>query len=326
MQCPFPTKKNGYCNENLCTALPGRTYFISSQRARRVSFSQIARDLGRSASTITREDNCILRPTGYYAAFVAHSYATARRRSSRRGSNFPDHFWKRIRELIDEDFSPEQIFSQLQIEHIGVISIQSIYRFIKKDRSRGGALFKHMRIISKVRRKLYQSVDSRGVLRGKGHISTRPDYINDRSELGHWEVDTVMGKDRNQCILTLVERKSGANRLAKLNNRTTSNVNADLIQIVSKEPHLFKTITFDNGTEFHGYKKIEEATGIICYFANPHHPWERGSNENFNGSLRQYIPKGRSLSYIGSVKIFAISNKLNSKPRKRLGDPVKYFV
>lgn len=294
-------------------------YFISSQHARRISFAQIARDLGRSTSTITREYHCNLRPTGYYAAFVAHSYATARRRSSRRGSNFPDRFWNRIRELIDEDFSPEQIVSQLQIEHIGVISIQSIYRFIKMDRSQGGDLYKHMRIMPKVRRKLYRSLDSRGVLRGKRYISERPDYINDRSELGHWEGDTVMGKDRHQCLLTLVERKSGANRLVKLNNRTAANVNAALIQIISKEPHLFKTITFDNGSEFHRYQKLEEKTGIICYFANPHHPWERGSNENFNGLLRQYFPKGRSLSHIGHVKVLAISDKLNTRPRKRLG-------
>ena len=294
-------------------------YFISSQRARKISFAQIGRDLGRSTSTVTREYHNNLRPSGYYAAFVAHSYATARRRSSRRGSNFPDYFWKRIRELIYEDFSPEQIVSQLQIEKIGKISIQSIYRYILKDRAQGGDLYKHMRIMPKVRRKLYRSVDSRGVLRGKRYISERPDYIKDRSVLGHWEGDTVMGKDRHQCILTLVERKSRANRIAKLNNRTAVNTNAAIIEIISKEPHFFKSITFDNGTEFHGYKEIEEATGVICYFANPHHPWERGSNENFNGLLRQYFPKGRSLSYIGNTKVLAISEKLNSRPRKRLG-------
>jgi len=294
-------------------------YFISSQRARKVSFAQIGRDLGRSTSTVTREYHNNLRPSGHYAAFVAHSYAIARRRSARRGSRFPEYFWKRIRELLYEDFSPEQIVSQLQIEQIGKISIQSIYRYLQKDRAQGGDLYKHMRIMPKVRRKLYRSLDSRGVLRGKRYISERPDYINDRSECGHWEGDTVMGQDRHQCILTLVERKSGANRIAKLNNRTAANVSAAIISIISSEPHLFKTITFDNGTEFHGYTEIEEATGIICYFANPHHPWERGSNENFNGLLRQYFPKGRSLSYIGNVKVLAISDKLNNRPRKRLG-------
>ena len=109
--------------------------FISSQRARKVSVAQIARDLERSTSTITREYHKNLRPTGYYAAFVAHSYATARSRRSRRGSKFPECFWERIRDLIYEDYSPEQIVSQLQIEQIGVISIQSIYRYIQKKSS-----------------------------------------------------------------------------------------------------------------------------------------------------------------------------------------------
>jgi IS30 family transposase len=288
-------------------------YFISSQRARKISFAQIARDLGRSTSTVTREYHNNLRPTGRYAAFVAHSYVTARRRSSRRGSNFPPYFWMRICELIYEDFSPEQIVSQLHIEKMGRISIQSIYRYILKDRLHGGDLYKHMRIMPKVRRKLYRSLDSRGVLRGKRYISERPEYIKDRLELGHWEGDTVMGKDRHQCILTLVERKSRANRIVKLNNRTA------IIALIAKEPDLFKTITFDNGTEFHGYKEIEKATSVICYFANPHHPWERGSNENFNGLLRQYFPKGKSLSYIGNSKVAVISDKLNNRPRKRLG-------
>ena len=176
-----------------------------------------------------------------------------------------------------------------------------------------------MRIMPKVRRKLYRSTDSRGVLRGKRYISERPEYIKDRLELGHWEGDTVMGKDRHQCILTLVERKSRANRIVKLNNRTAINVTTAVIALISKEPDLFKTITFDNGTEFHGYKEIERATSVICYFANPHHPWERGSNENFNGLLRQYFPKGKSLSYIGNCKVAVISDKLNNRPRKRLG-------
>lgn len=294
-------------------------YFISSQRARKISFAQIARDLGRSTSTVTREYHNNLRPTGRYAAFVAHSYVTARRRSSRRGSNFPPYFWMRICELIYEDFSPEQIVSQLHIEKMGRISIQSIYRYILKDRLHGGDLYKHMRIMPKVRRKLYRSLDSRGVLRGKRYISERPEYIKDRLELGHWEGDTVMGKDRHQCILTLVERKSRANRIVKLNNRTAINVTTAIIALIAKEPDLFKTITFDNGTEFHGYKEIEKATSVICYFANPHHPWERGSNENFNGLLRQYFPKGKSLSYIGNSKVAVISDKLNNRPRKRLG-------
>ena len=157
------------------------------------------------------------------------------------------------------------------------------------------------------------------MLQGKRLISERPDYINNRSEFGHWEGDTVMGKDKHQCFLTLVERLSGLNRIVKLPNRTAKNVTNALISLLSAEPHLFKSITFDNGTEFHSYKIIEQMFGVTCYFANPHHPWERGSNENFNGLLRQYFPKGSSLSYVGPAKTLAVSEQLNNRPRKRLG-------
>jgi transposase, IS30 family len=294
-------------------------YYISSQRARKVSFSQIARDLGRSTSTITRELKRNLRPTGLYAAFVAHSYATARRRSTRRKSHFPPECWMLIYSLLEEKLSPEQIADHLEALGQYTISYQSIYRIIRIDRRKGGFLFKNCRVIPKRRRKRYGSIDSRGILQGKRFISERPEYINNRSEFGHWEGDTVMGKDRHQCFLTLVERKSGLNRIVKLKNRTAKNVTQALIKLITEEPDSFKSITFDNGTEFHSYKAIEDMFGITCYFANPHHPWERGSNENFNGLLRQYFPKGSSLNYIGNCKTQFVSNQLNDRPRKRLG-------
>lgn len=294
-------------------------YYISSQRARNVSFSQIARDLGRSTSTVTREYKRNVRPSGRYAAFVAHSYATARRRRSRRKSHFPQECWMLIYSLLEEKLSPEQISDRLASNELYTISFQSIYRVIRIDRRHGGFLFKNCRVIPKRRRKRYGSIDFRGILQGKRLIAERPEYINDRSEFGHWEGDTVMGRDKHQCFLTLVERKSGLNRIAKLKNRTAKEVTKALILLISAEPDIFKTITFDNGTEFHSYKIIEDMFGITCYFANPHHPWERGSNENFNGLLRQYFPKGSSLDYIGDRKTQFVSNQLNDRPRKRYG-------
>ena len=294
-------------------------YYISSMRAKKVSFSQIARDLGRSTSTITREFKRNLRPAGRYAAFVAHSYAVARRRRSRRGSHYPPECWQLIYSLLEEKWSPEQIADYLYANSLYTISYQSIYRVVRIDRRRGGFLFTNLRVMPKRRRKRYRSLDSRGVLRGKRPISERPDHINNRLEFGHWEADTVMGKDKHQCFLTLVERKSGFNRVIKLKNRTAKNVTRALIELISAEPNLFKTITFDNGTEFHSYKIIEDMFGVVCYFANPHAPWERGCNENFNGLLRQYFPKGYSLSYIGKIKTQYVSEQLNNRPRKRLG-------
>lgn len=293
-------------------------YYISSMRAKNVSFNQIAHDLGRATSTVSREVKRNLRPTGRYAAFVAHSYSVARRRRSRRGSQFPPECWQYIYSLLHEKWSPEQIVNYMAKNGLYSMSFQTIYRVIRIDRRRGGFLFKNLRIVPKRRRKRYGSLDSRGVLRGKRLIDTRPKYINNRKEYGHWEADTVMGQDKHQCILTLVERKSGFNRIAKLSNRTAKNVIKAMIEIIAKEPELFKTITFDNGTEFHSYQVLEDMFGVRCYFANPHSPWERGRNENFNGLLRQYFPKRTCLTYIGNTKTEFVSEQLNNRPRKRL--------
>jgi IS30 family transposase len=294
-------------------------YFLSSLLARGASIPSIAKELGRSPSTLYRELKRNLRPTGYYAAFVAHSYATARRRRSRRGSHFPKQCWDMILKLINQQWSPEQIACHLRRTTAYHISFQSIYRWIRKDRKHGGSIFKNLRIMPKPRRKRYRSDDSRGVLRGKRLISDRPDRINNRLEFGHWEADTVMGKDKHQCILTLVERKTGLSKVAKLPNRTARLTTAALSKIIAAQPDSFKSITFDNGTEFHSYKTLEDKFPLICYFAYPHHPWERGCVENFNGLLRQYVSKGSSLSNLSPQKLNAICYRLNARPRKRLG-------
>lgn len=294
-------------------------YFFSTHRASGFSIPQIAKEMGRAPSTLYRELKRNLRPNGRYAAMVAHSYATARRRRSRRGSQFPPEYWDYILDFLNLQWSPEQIANHLKNNGLFSISFQSIYRRIRVDRRRGGALYKDLRVMPKRRRKRYGSDDSRGILRGKRMISERPASINERTELGHWEADTVMGKDKHQCILTLVERKTGLSRMAKLPNRTADLTVKAISKIISKEPHLFKTITFDNGTEFHSYKLLEARFQVTCYFANPHHPWERGCNENFNGLLRQYFPKGYPLDYIGEAKIISICQRLNTRPRKRLG-------
>ena len=293
-------------------------YFFSSNLARGHTIPSIAKELDRAPSTLYRELARNLRPSGSYAASVAHSYATARRRRARRGPHLPPEIILMIHGFLRMRWSPERISNYLTSIQLPSTSFQTIYRWIRKDRRRGGILYKDLRIMPKRRRKRYRSDDSRGVLRGKRNISTRPEAINSRIEFGHWEGDTVMGKDHHQCIITLVERKTGLTKMAKLRNRTAAATVKAINAIIKGEPWLFKTITFDNGTEFHSYKDIEEATGVVCYFANPHHPWERGCNENLNGLLRQYIPKGMKLDGIGRTKIWKICRELNNRPRKRL--------
>ena len=160
---------------------------------------------------------------------------------------------------------------------------------------------------------------TRGRLPGKRHISERPTAVDQRRELGHWEMDTVIGSATNDCILTLVERLTGCVLIAKLPARNAAAVNRRLLQIITEGPHLFHTITVDNGTEFHAYEQIERLTGVLFYFATPYHSWERGTNENTNGLIRQYLPKRTTMKHLTQSRCNEIACVLNNRPRKRHG-------
>jgi IS30 family transposase len=220
--------------------------------------------------------------------------------------------------LIRHEWSPDQIAKTLADKDYLHISHESIYRHIIRDKKTGGTLYTHCRIMPKRRRKRYKSVDFRGVMKGKRHISERPACINDRSEMGHYEGDTVIGKDRKHCILTLVERKTGYTIIRKLNARSKEEVNQQIIHVINNEHIPVKSITFDNGTEFHDFELLEKQLGIQCYFATPYHSWERGTNENTNGLIRQYLPKGTCMKHLNQQQCNHIAHKLNNRPRKRL--------
>ena len=198
------------------------------------------------------------------------------------------------------------------------ISHETIYQHVWRDKRRGGRLYEHLRCAGKKRRKRYGRYDSRGRLAGKRHISERPASVEDRSEIGHWEIDTVMGTGSRDCIVTLVERKTGYTLIGKLPDRSKTELTARAAWLIRKHPSCFQTITAGNGTEFHDYKRIEEQTGVCFYFANPHHSWERDTNENTNGLIRQYLPKGMNMDVVTQQDCSLIADALNHRPRKRL--------
>ena len=140
--------------------------------------------------------------------------------------------------------------------------------------------------------------------------------MENRRQFGHWEIDTVMGST-GACVVTLVERKTGYLLVGKMRARTTAELNRATFALINRYPQAFRTITADNGTEFHGYRALEAVTGVPFYFATPHHSWERGTNENANGLLRQYLPKGTSLTSLTQNRCDAIAETLNVRPRKR---------
>jgi IS30 family transposase len=295
-------------------------YTLGLLRRQGLTPAAIARVLGRHRSTIARELQRNRTPRDdAYRPQLADWYARGRRSRSRRNRRFSPADWDRVAALVLEDWSPEQIAGWLRRQRQLSISHETIYRYIWADKRQGGRLYTHLRGAQKQRRKRYGRYDSRGRLAGKRPITARPAAANARTQVGHWEADTILGAGQSgPCVLSLVERKSGYVVLGKLHRRTAAEVNQRAVRLIRRQPRPVRTITADNGTEFHSYTAIERATTARFYFATPHHAWERGTCENTNGLLRQYLPKRKSMAHVTQHDCNRIAAKLNRRPRKRL--------
>lgn len=295
-------------------------YTIGVLRRQGLRPAEIARFLGRHRSSICREIERNSSPyDGGYRPFVASHKARARRWRSRRNRQFDAEDFSIVVELLKRKWSPEQISGWLHRTGGLSISHETIYRHIWNDKEEGGSLYLHLRGSAKKRRKRHNSYDSRGRLAGKKHISERPASVETRKTVGHWEGDTVVGGKDKDCITTLVERKTGFALIGKLPDRSKLATSDRLIDLILYSEVDFQTITVDNGTEFHDYERVEDETGVPIYFATPYHSWERGTNENFNGLVRQYLPKRKTQKHVTQEDCDAIARQLNDRPRKRLG-------
>lgn len=298
----------------------GERYAISALRQRGLSARAIASELGRSHTTIAREIRRNSCTDSGYRPSKADSRTRGRRSRSRRNTRFTAEDWAIVDRLIALDWSPEQVSGWLRLRGSLSISYETIYLHVWHDKAMGGELWRHMRQSGKKRRKRRGSSDWRGKLPGKRPISERPPEVETRETFGHWEIDTVKGDDQGRhTIVTIVERQTGYLLMGKLERHCAADTTARCIELIERHAGRFKTITSDNGSEFHGYKDIEAATGVEFYFANPHHSWERGTNENTNGLIRQYLPKRTSMAHVAEPELTEYSTKLNTRPRKRLG-------
>jgi IS30 family transposase len=274
--------------------------------------SQIAQLLNRHKSTISRE---LARNTGGrgYRPKQACLLAEERALGSRNASQITLADWNRAVEYLQEQWSPEQIADQIGISH------ETIYRHVYADKVMGGSLYQQLRCQKKRKKRYASGRQRRGQIIGRRPISERPAHIEARAQVGHWEGDTVIGAAHKQAIITLVERKSGYALISKVSNKTAEQVRDAIIKDLTPYQIKVKTITFDNGKEFAEHARIDQSLKSTTYFADPFASWQRGSNENFNGLLRQYIPKKRPLSTVTEAELKMIENKLNNRPRKRLG-------
>jgi IS30 family transposase len=295
-------------------------YVMARMMHQGYSHRAIARVLDRSASTISREKRRNLTEhDGRYRAEKAHQYAMARRSRTRKHDQYSQQEWETVASLVARKWSPEQIAGRARAVRKACMSKETIYRYIRRERRAGGQTWRHLRIVSKFGRKRRGSPATRGRLVGKRHISERPRAVELRVRMGHWEGDTVMGSDMRHCVLTLVERVSGYVIIKKLTARTKEQAAAALKQAISEVKRKVRTITLDNGTEFHDYAKVEAQCAVKFYFATPYHSWERGTNENTNGLIRQYLPKGMCMRHVTQTDCDAIASELNNRPRRRLG-------
>lgn len=281
-----------------------------------LNIRQIAKELNRSPSTISREIRRNMSSLGTYCARTAHERYNGRKLRCHKKPTYNAKDWAKISSYVKEDWSPEQVSLIFESKKILNISFQTIYKFIWKDKANGGDLYTHLRQSSKQRRKVNGSSDSRGRIKDKRPLNERTNGATNRSRIGHFEIDLVVSQKSKHCILTLVDRKTRFTIIKKLINKKMITVSNALIKII--RDWNIKSITADNGTEWHDFKRVEKRTGIKFYFCKPYCSGERGTNENTNGLIRQYIPKRSCMKNLTQWECNAIANKLNRRPRKIL--------
>ncbi len=304
---------------------------ISRWLANKKSPGAIAKHLGRSRSTISREIKRNSRKTGY-RAFGASRRAQVAASSRRKGKSKISKnkkLSKYVVEGLNKEWSPEEISERIKIEYpvdmTMRISHEAIYRYIYVL-GRGElkqTLIKALRQEHKYRRKRKsgKAEEKRGKIANMLSIEERPAEVSDRAVPGHWEGDLILGKYKRSALGTLVERTTRYTILVRLGAKkdaiTVRQEFAKAFQSVPAE--LKKSMTYDQGKEMSEHQQFTIDTGIQVYFAHPGSPWERGTNENTNGLIRQYFPKGTDFSEVSEEEIKIVQRKLNDRPRKALG-------
>ncbi|MBX2886417.1 MAG: IS30 family transposase [Granulosicoccus sp.] len=279
------------------------------------SLTEIAAVVGVHKSTISRE---IRRNTGGrgYRPKQAHEMAL-RRRDEKARIRIPEATWRRVEQLINEDWSPEQISLWLKNKREPSVSHESIYQYIYWDKQCGGELYTHLRG-QKKRRKRYGSYERRGTIVNQVSIDDRPDIVERRSRKGDWELDTIIGKNNKQAIVSMTERKLRLTYLKLVKNKDASTVENTIVETLSSIGLPTHTLTADNGKEFANHESIAKKLNAEFYFAHPYCSWERGGNENANGLVRQYFPKGTDFTTLKQQDLDRTMRRLNNRPRKCL--------
>ena len=303
-------------------------YTISILRSKGESNASIASSLGRNISTIKRELSRNASPSGGYSYNLAQNLSDKRSNdASCRSPRICEKSWSFVRsKLIEEQWSPEQISGELKELGFNPISHETIYLRVYKDLKTNGELHQHLRHKVKSYKNRSLKNDKRGKLANQTSIELRPKEVDERLSVGHWEIDTIIGKPSGNVLVTMVERYSRYTLIARAKNKSSEAVTTALLERMNPKRDKVKTLTYDNGKEFAKHLFIDDILDSQGYFAHPYSSWERGLNENTNGLIRQYFPKRTDFGEISDKEIAVVERKLNSRPRKCLDRKTPNFI
>ncbi len=297
---------------------PEQRYLIASMLNQGYKQKDIAVAIGKNKSVVSREigRNCDQR-SGKYKEGLAQRKYEGRLESKATSIRFTDAVKTYVIEELAKKKSPDQIRGAALLEGKPCVSNEWIYQFIWKDKKQGGALYLNLRTEGKTYRKRGNKKDRRGIIPGRVDISERPAIVDKRERMGDLEIDTLIGQNHQGAIVTINDRMTGMLKMVKVDSRDAGQVALKAIRTLRQWKPFLKTITSDNGKEFATHAAISKKLDIDFYFARPYHSWERGSNENLNGLIRQYIPKKTNITLLSEKYIKYVEKELNNRPIKR---------
>jgi IS30 family transposase len=293
-------------------------YQIAAQGGCGKSNPEIAIFLKRHRSTIWREKTRNSGRRGYRPK-QAHMKAELRRNDRVYFEKVTAEFEVVIREKLGLQWSPEQISGRVKLEGFESVSPETIYRFVKRDKTEGGSLWRNLRWSRRRRKKRFGSINRQGELKDRVFIEERPGIVDERVRLGDWERDTVLGKAHKGVLLTIVDRVSKKVLIGRLARKTSEETHQKTVALLSGISRRVLTLTNDNGKEFAAHKETARDLKTKIYFTHPYSSQERGTNENTNGLIRQYFPKTMDLRSVRIQRIKKVISLLDLRPRKSLG-------
>jgi IS30 family transposase len=300
--------------------------FILKERG--FSLREISRNLGRNVSSISRELKRNSISQQYVPKTAEEQYYKRRTTAYAKPKKMTDDLKEIICAKLKLLWSPEQISGRLKVERGIRVSHETIYQIIWQDKRQGGDLYKYLRHSGKKYNKRSGKNSGRGLIPNRVDIELRDQIVEEKSRIGDWEGDTVIGAHHQGAIVTLVDRKSKFSLFTKVPDKTKDEVSEAIETSLKSYKKNVHTLTFDNGKEFADHQKIAANLEAKCFFAKPYHSWERGLNEHTNGLLRQYIPKKSDFSLITQGDVDFVQNSLNNRPRKVLNykTPAEVFL